>query len=122
MATAEQRFVVLHHALADGEHWDLMLERGEVLVTWQLDAAPGEVATGPARARRIGDHRKAYLDYEGPVSRNRGEVRRVDEGTWRLEQAAADEWRIHLRGRVLRGAFVLRCAEPAVNVWRLELC
>ena len=35
------RFVILHHRLAGGEHWDLMLEHGESLATWQLLARLG---------------------------------------------------------------------------------
>jgi len=31
------RFVILEHD-RDGIHWDLMLERGEVLRTWAIDA------------------------------------------------------------------------------------
>ena len=74
------RFVILHHTVHGGEHWDLMLEQGNTLLTWQLLREPFELASLPIPARRIGDHRKAYLDYEGSLSRNRGDVRRVGEG------------------------------------------
>ena len=34
------RFVILHHRLDDGEHWDLMLEHGEVLLTGEAQVTP----------------------------------------------------------------------------------
>jgi hypothetical protein len=34
---------------------------------------------------RIADHRRSYLDYEGPVSGNRGQVIRVESGVYSLE-------------------------------------
>ncbi len=80
-----RRFVILHHILADGEHWDLMLEGDTALFTWQLLREPKSMASLPIPAKRIGDHRKAYLDYEGAVSGNRGHVRRVDRGACEIE-------------------------------------
>src|SRR5262249_42830737 len=59
-------------------HWDLMLECGEVLKTWRLAEAPAQGQT--VRAEAIADHRKLYLDYEGPVSGSRGKVKRWDGG------------------------------------------
>ena len=54
-------------------HWDLMLDTGETLRTWRLEPAlPGVI-----RAEPLGNHRRAYLDYEGPVSGNRGSVQRL---------------------------------------------
>ena len=68
------RFVLLDHDHPT-RHWDLMLEVGPVLWTWRLDAIPDRCAS--CQATRIADHRPIYLDYEGPISRDRGEVRRV---------------------------------------------
>jgi hypothetical protein len=71
------RYVILEHD-HPVLHWDLMLEAGEVLQTWRLAAPP---APGVAiEAIALGDHRLAYLDYEGPVSGNRGFVKRWDIG------------------------------------------
>ena len=101
------RFVILHHSLPGGEHWDLMLEHGDVLLTWQLQRDPTGPATFPIPARRIGDHRKAYLEYEGPVSKDRGTVRRVDTGTVELQQITEAKYDLVLRGRHLSGSMTL---------------
>ena len=100
-------YVILHHQLTGSEHWDLMLERGDVLITWQLSAEPDQPASLPIAARRIGDHRIAYLTYEGPVSGNRGTVRRVDSGTVEFEEFTDGECIFSLRAGRLEGQFRL---------------
>lgn len=84
------RFVILEHDHPH-LHWDLMLESGDVLRSWRLESAP---RSGQAiRAEAIGDHRRAYLDYEGAVSGNRGQVKRWDSGmcTWTRDEPASVE-------------------------------
>jgi hypothetical protein len=101
------RFVILHHQVAGGEHWDLMLERGEILLTWQLPREPVERSSLPMPAKRIFDHRKAYLTCEGPVSGDRGSVARVDAGTVEIKEAAPDRYLVLLDGERLAGWFAL---------------
>lgn len=101
------KFVILHHRLPDGEHWDLMLERGDVLLTWQLPREPVDRSSLPLPADRIGDHRKAYLTYEGSVSGGRGSVRRVDEGTVSVEELQPSRVLFELHGGRLSGRFTL---------------
>lgn len=100
------QFVILHHRLADGEHWDLMLEHGESLATWQLLSPPG-AGSFPIAARRIGHHRKAYLDYEGPISGDRGQVRRIDRGPVEISKLTVEECVFAAGGDLLRGSFIL---------------
>ena len=78
------RFVILEHD-HPALHWDLMLECGDVLKTWRLAAVP--TSAGAIRAEPVPDHRRLYLDYEGPVSGNRGQVKRWDWGDYRWETA-----------------------------------
>src|SRR5262245_61263436 len=74
-------FVILEHD-HPMLHWDLMLDMGEVLRTWRLACLPAVPADIPAES--LPDHRREYLMYEGPVSNNRGRVRRVVAGNWTL--------------------------------------
>lgn len=114
------QFVILHHRLPDGEHWDLMLERGHGLATWQLPTDPTGPNALPTTATRIGHHRKRYLDYEGPVSRNRGTVTRVDRGTWRMIAQTPDAWQIELTGQTLVGRFRLtHDPDEPTESWKL---
>lgn len=73
------RYVILAHDWPT-PHWDLLLENGDALLAWRLLAEPAPGRTVPAE--RNADHRKFYLDYEGPVSGDRGTVARWDAGTF----------------------------------------
>lgn len=113
------RFVLLFHDLsgtAEGaSHWDLMLERDGALLTWRLPTLPapwrdadGEAALpSPSDAAvRLHDHRAAYLEYEGPVSGNRGHVARVDRGEYLVLDESPEGIEVELLGQ--RGTFRLR--------------
>src|SRR5436305_9917778 len=102
------RFVILEHSHR-GTHWDFMLEAGAVLRTWALDRPPD--SPGPIAARRSFDHRAMYLDYEGPIGGDRGEVRRWDAGTYRMIEDSAGAVEVELRGGRLGGRVRLECYE-----------
>ncbi len=115
------RFVLLEHCW-DGVHWDFMLEAGAVLRTWAIDARIVKGVDLPARA--LGDHRRIYLEYEGEVSGNRGSVRRLDEGTYRVLLWSADHVRVELAGSQLVGEVELRCVESGsdgVTSWNFRI-
>ena len=117
----QPRYAILHHRLSNGEHWDLLLETGDVLAAWQLPNQPTSRQTLPLTAVRIADHRKRYLDYEGPISRNRGTVARFDGGEYDLQEQTDDCWIVDLRGHVLRGRFrLVRPASASRNTWSFE--
>jgi DNA polymerase Ligase (LigD) len=99
------RFVLLEHTW-NGVHWDFMLEAGEVLRTWAIDAPV--VAGKDLPARALGDHRKRYLEYEGEISGQRGQVRRVDAGTFGVLLWSADHIRVQVAGTQLAGVVDLR--------------
>src|SRR5262245_16395103 len=118
---SDGRFVVLEHRWA-GVHWDVMLESGGGLRTWAVDA-PIEPASGlPARA--LPDHRLAYLTYEGPVSGGRGEVTRIDSGTYRTLEWSPQRVRVEIRGAQLVGELTLYSIDSvssASSPWKLRL-
>jgi hypothetical protein len=98
------RFVILEHVW-NGVHWDFMIEQGSGLRTWAIDAP---IVTGAdLPARWLPDHRLAYLDYEGPVSGERGWVRRIDRGTYRILEHSEARLRLALWGCQLVGEVVL---------------
>lgn len=82
-----------------------MLERDGVLMTWRLSELPA--ASAPIAATRLDDHRIDYLDYEGPISGDRGEVRRVDAGEYLLIDESADELLVDLYGATVHWRGVL---------------
>ncbi len=133
------RFVLLRHdcpADFKPSHWDFMLEREGTLMTWSLDALPSAWATALGEsggggeavdATRLADHRLAYLDYEGPISGDRGVVRRCDGGVYchvvedgrKLAPPRLDPIAVNLQGRFLQGRIVLAPLEG--ERWRLQV-
>jgi hypothetical protein len=107
------RFVLLEHD-HPVQHWDLMLEMGPQLRTWRLSAppAPGVQIT----AQSLGDHRMAYLDYEGPVSGGRGTVARWDRGVYELLSEDIHHCAVQLHGKRIEGRLELQCVEG--NAWK----
>lgn len=110
-----RRFVVQEHTVAPGDvHYDLMIEDGAVLVTFQLPAPPAGEAV---RGRRSFDHRPRYLDYEGPISAGRGHVRPWDRGQVADLEGGPREarYRARLEGGRARGVLDVAgdCAEGA---------
>ncbi len=100
------RYVILLHEVSPGAgpaatggrgtHWDLMLECDGVLRTWALAEIP--VGNGHTVAERLPDHRLAYLEYEGPVSGNRGHVTRWDAGDYQFAAESSQRLEIRLSG------------------------
>lgn len=113
------RFVILHHQLTNCEHWDLMLEHEGVLLTWQLPSEPTGLGSFPMTAKRIGDHRRAYLEYEGPIGGNRGQVHQVDAGALEWKDITGGRIVVVLLGRQLQGPFLL--THQTKDHWMIEV-
>src|SRR5579859_2074330 len=97
---AMPRYVILEHDYPE-RHWDFMLESGEVLRTWKLAAPPqpGQVVAAEASF----DHRRLYLDYEGPIRGGRGRVVRWDSGSFDWIVNEPDTVGVRLDGNRLQG-------------------
>ena len=110
------RFVILEHDHPE-LHWDFMLEVGGVLRTWRLTAPPRPGSAIPATVSF--DHRLFYLDYEGPVSGNRGHVVAWDRGTFVGEVGDGAEVEVRLQGQRVNGT--ARLERDASGAWTLRL-
>lgn len=120
-------FVIQKHHEGRVFHWDLMLHRpveavgpdDRVLATWQLTVEPvAENLTLPIVATAIPDHRRVYLDYEGPIRNHRGRCEIVDWGEYELIESRADLWRVRLMGQRLCGRYELK-KNTVVEGWTL---
>ena len=87
----QHRFTLSQHITGSEPHFDFFLDHpeNEKLWTWQImEMEPlKQVLSGNSNffqvpALRIFDHRKIYLDYEGGISGDRGEIRKNDSGNW----------------------------------------
>ena len=118
------RYVILLHEMPPASeratHWDFMLEDGDTLMTWALasELRAGESVT----ARQLPDHRRDYLEYEGPVSGDRGSVTRWDEGEFQWLQQSDERLSVSLSGIRLSGVAVLETADQAADQrWSVSL-
>ncbi len=115
------RFVIQKHTTDAGAHYDLMLEAGQALATWRIDRLPQGLKAGESiPAEALGDHRLAYLTYQGELTGGRGRVRIVDRGDYRLLGRGEGRWSVALSGRRARGRFELRRVRG--SRWRLSAC
>lgn len=111
-----RRFVLLYHTWPE-PHYDLMLEWQGALKTWRLLELPRPGVRLNIEA--IGDHRLAYLDYEGPVSGGRGQVKRVDTGLYEGDLNIGNKpIRIIVHGQQMQGTWQL-IPHPESNAWEL---
>jgi DNA polymerase ligase (LigD)-like protein len=117
------RFVVVLHETPSGHarptHFDLMLESDDALLTWSLREIP--TSGSVAMAEQLPNHRLMYLDYEGPVSNDRGHVRRVDGGEFESVERSETRYEVDLRGEKLRGRLVLEQDAVEAHRWRVAL-
>ena len=95
-----------------------MLEAGDVLKTWALPQPPQpgvEMEAAP-----LADHRLAYLDYEGPISGDRGSVTRWDRGEYTIERQTPTQWVLSLAGQQLQGTATLDGSDVDPDQWRFR--
>lgn len=110
-----------------------MLEAEAVLRTWALEQLPrgwdaarsrtaaryGACAATSAAttvvARRLTDHRIGYLEEEGPLSGGRGEVLRIDAGTYQTVTRDSQSWQVVLSGQVVRGQVTLGLSTLSID-------
>jgi DNA ligase D-like protein (predicted 3'-phosphoesterase) len=103
------RFVVHRHD-ASRLHWDLRLERDGVLKSW---AVPKEPPVDPGVKRlavEVEDHDLVHIDFEGEIPEGEygaGTVSIWDGGTYDLLSEHGRRLKLALRGRRLRGEYVL---------------
>jgi len=121
--------VILEHTTADGAHHDWLIEDPRLPNPQAPDArlwtarvlAPPSQWTQLARfdLEVIAPHRRAYLTYEGPVSGDRGRVRRVAKGWCEVHQWS--EGRIVMTLRLNETPLDLQLTHQAQNHWSASM-
>lgn len=129
LGTDFRRTVQLLHELPDGTShvdWMIACDRAgrEPLVSFRLPRRIDELKPGQRMAaERIADHRPAYLDYEGPVSDERGSVRCLAWGTVVSEHRRPSSWDFEIRwhdsgdGMSVRQRLRLEPLEAGARAW-----
>lgn len=104
-ASPALRYVVLYHDGIPDPHYDLMfeMEPGALLTTWRSPVWP---IANRVRLAPLSPHRRDYLEYEGPVSGNRGYVTRAACGTFRQRKPESQTWELLLEGSAVEGLLI----------------
>lgn len=106
--------VLLLHQTPTGRHHDWLIGTPKYLCDsgsrlWTARVAPPSRcwrAQGLIDLEVASPHRRAYLDYQGPISAGRGHVRRIDRGSvvirlWRSDRVVWDVFMQHFTGRIV---------------------
>jgi hypothetical protein len=104
-APTPPQFVVHAHD-APPLHYDLMLEWGAVLATWEV-AQPPVRASGEQPVTPKADHRRHYLTYEGAVSEGRGTTAIWDRGSYEARRGADGVMFLRFSGERVEGWYRL---------------
>ncbi|MGK7879965.1 MAG: DNA polymerase ligase N-terminal domain-containing protein [Crocosphaera sp.] len=115
-----KQFVFHHHTGYGQPHYDLMLEHGETLATWQLTIPLSEIQEEQAIiVQKIQDHRLIYLSYEGTISKGRGQIKKVDFGDYKLLINEIFHWEFLLYGQHSTAYYKLKKIDLDNNSWSL---
>jgi len=116
LASQSLRYAVLHHTQVKNAHYDLLVELtpGGNLACWNADCWPPE--KHPRPITRIADHRRIYLEYQGPISGDRGMVRRIAGGSCRVHRCGPKLLVIELNDNLR-----IQLEEIAEGDWRMSL-
>jgi len=103
-------------------HFDLMLEKDGRLTTFELLQLP--IPGERFSIRRLAEHRIDYLDYEGPVSGDRGHVTRWTAGHYVTFAKTDEKWVVELQSPRLAARLVLLRPSSdnieALSAWHLR--
>ena len=121
-AARELVYVIQKHQ-ATHLHYDLRLEEGGVLKSWAVPKVPVS-KTGIRRlAMQVEDHPLGYETFEGTIPEHEygaGTVEIWDRGTYRPLETTPQARLFEIRGKRLKGLFVLvhiKSREGRENTW-----
>ena len=108
------RFVVQEHH-ASHLHWDFRLELDGVLKSWAVPKGVPTKAGIKHLAVQVEDHPVEYITFHGVIPAGQYGAGRVliwDKGTYQLLEKTAKAIKVNLKGKKLKGEFVLFKFKP----------
>lgn len=135
IATGKMRFVVQRHQ-ASHLHYDFRLELGGVLKSWAVPKGPSMNPAQKRLAVMVEDHPVSYIDFKGVIPKGNygaGKVEIWDNGNFiplngsrkkitdkqALQQLKKGELKFSVKGRKLKGEFVLVRLKNEEKNWLL---
>ena len=100
----QAKFVIQQHERQDEPtHWDLMLEKSDVLETYRVNKPPEEWGKGLIEAVKIFNHPLKFLTYQGSVNNGKGNVTIADSGVYRLLTENENKLTVDFEGVIVKG-------------------
>jgi hypothetical protein len=116
------RFAVHRHFTVP-DHYDFMLDRGDLLATWRI--AAGHITDfingSPVKAERINDHRREYLDLKEVIDCGRGRVELYDSGDFQELPGSPGMKVYKIDGKIIKGILSLETAEDGWDIFILRV-
>lgn len=120
LKTSKNRFVVQEH-WASHHHFDFRLEMDGVLKSWAVPKGVPEEKGKKVLAIQTEDHPVSYINFEGEIPEGcygAGIVKIFDKGKYELIERAENKIVFELKGKKLKGKYVLlKFKKP--NQWLL---
>lgn len=106
-----------HHAR--NLHWDLRLEINGVMKSWAVPKQPPRTKGIKRLAIQTPDHLKSYAKFEGEIKEGygKGTVKIWDKGTYKLKDKSSTKIEFELKGKKLKGNYVLIKTKYAKGSW-----
>ena len=120
LKTSKNRFVVQEH-WASHHHFDFRLEMDGVLKSWAVPKGVPEEKGKKVLAIQTEDHPVSYINFQGEIPEGcygAGIVKIFDKGKYELIERAENKIIFELKGKKLKGKYVLlKFKKP--NQWLL---
>ena len=104
------KIFVIHKHHASHLHYDLRLEINGVLKSWAVPKEPPKTKGVKRLAIAVEDHPLDYATFEGTIPEGNygaGKVEIWDDGTFELIKKNPKEFEFKLKGKKMKGTFVL---------------
>jgi DNA ligase D-like protein (predicted 3'-phosphoesterase) len=113
-------FVVQEHH-ATHLHYDFRLEIDKVLRSWAVPKPPPLDKETKRLAIQVDDHALSYAKFEGEIKEGygKGTVKIWDKGNYELDSLKPKKIVFHLKGKKMKGKYVLLKTSYGKNSWLL---
>lgn len=120
-----QTVILIHTLPNEPSHFDWLIDQPEInsehrLLSFRCQYRPDTPSSSTQLVKHLPDHRSAYLNYEGPVSNNRGSVHRIAVGSIIELVKSAHSISILIQWDSNRNHYMLSKSAPNSNLWQLK--
>ena len=100
---------IIHYHLTAINHYDLMLEKNNTLLTWQIpqNLFLNFLAEKKIKIKQIKNHRLKYLTHQGFIRTGQGFLEKYDEGKYQIKSWTDQKKIITITGKKIKGQITI---------------